>query len=166
MGNWFSPPVGIVYKIKSPNTPQVYIGSTRSMDLERRLRVHEANYRAWKMNKTGWYSVFILLDQGNYEIECLEDIKDPQHIKVRERHHKDKFKGFCVNKRNPYRTLLEKKDQVRKAQKAYYQRNRHKILKSGRQWVHCKVCGSTVMKYSLYRHRRSLKHYQNGYILA
>lgn len=126
MGNWFSSPKGTVYKVTSPHTNRVYIGSTNTTDLKSRLFDHEGNYRVWKATNAGWYSVFLILEYGDYKIERLETVRG--NLKVRERYYFDQYATTRVNKRAPYRSPLEKKQKWRQYCKMYYKKNRERIL--------------------------------------
>lgn len=93
-----------VYKIVSPQTELIYIGSTVSK-LSSRLSCHVIS------RKRGLYcSVNEILKYGDYSIILIEKVKcdDVDELRARERHHIEQNKN-CVNMKLPTRTLTEYK---------------------------------------------------------
>lgn len=78
-----------IYKIISPHTDKIYIGSTTNPYLSNRKSVHKAHYDMWKDDNTKQYcSSFELYDLGDIEFILLElykcDSKD--ELRARERY--------------------------------------------------------------------------------
>ncbi len=99
---------GNIYKISSILTDKCYIGSTFK-DIEKRLRKHEYNFKAWNKGQYHYVSVFDILNSKVYKIELLENLKD---IDVKELRKKEGFhiqNNNCVNKFLPGRTSINKK---------------------------------------------------------
>jgi len=61
---------GKIYKLTSPNTDKVYIGST-IRTLNKRLTSH---IRDWKLKRKDCGSTYIL-EKGDYKIELLEEVQ-------------------------------------------------------------------------------------------
>ena len=105
-----------VYKIVSPHTEYIYIGSTVSK-LSARLSCHVFH------SKRGLYcSVNEILKHGDYSIVLIEKVKcdDVEELRARERHHIENNK-ICINMKLPNRTLTEfkKSDQYKVYCKTY-----------------------------------------------
>ena len=113
-----------IYKLVCKDTKLCYIGST-TMSLIDRLRHHEAAFRGWKKRSDlyPYYTSYIILDRGNYEICELEFIQDcdnntryerekwfitnfPQVINknVPNRDMKEYYKTFCTQIKEQMRT--------------------------------------------------------------
>ena len=60
------------YKITSPSTNKVYVGSTKH-DINERLQIHEANYRKFKDGKYNYTASFEILEFKDCKIELLEN---------------------------------------------------------------------------------------------
>lgn len=157
----------VIYRVQCNATNKVYIGSTTCLNLERRLRQHEAHYRAWQDRKSAWYSVFEVLEGGDYFVDKLEDVKalDKKIVRSRERYYLDLFRQLAVNRRNPYRKKWEIKYQHASAMRTYYHRNRdvinerNKLANSKR--VRCNDCKIWISKGGWAKHARSNKHVTN-----
>jgi hypothetical protein len=63
---------GKIYKIVCNITGECYYGSTIQR-LEHRLHVHEGIYRQYLKNNANYYSVFEILERGNYDIHLVEN---------------------------------------------------------------------------------------------
>lgn len=155
--------VGYVYKVQGASG-RVYIGSTTSENLERRLRVHECHWRAWLAGKSGYCSIYEILEEDEYSIERLETVKSSETsaVKVREKYYFDLFGAAVVNMRNPYRQQWEKKKQIRNAMRTYQRKERVKIrervAKSNSTRVKCDTCNIWISRGYRSQHERTLKH--------
>eukprot|EP01127_Copromyxa_protea_P012167 TRINITY_DN3138_c0_g1_i1.p1 TRINITY_DN3138_c0_g1~~TRINITY_DN3138_c0_g1_i1.p1 ORF type:complete len:115 (-),score=0.06 TRINITY_DN3138_c0_g1_i1:412-756(-) len=82
---------GKIYKITSPQTDMIYIGSTTEPTLARRMAGHRANYAQWREGKRGFVTSFQLLEYNDCSI-CLVELF-PCHTKdelaAREQFHLD-----------------------------------------------------------------------------
>jgi hypothetical protein len=148
---------GMVYKITSPNTDMVYIGSTTET-LNDRLRKH-----IYDMKKTNNYvSSQIILEKGSVNIELLEEvyvdsIRDLRKIEqeyIDKTHNAvNKIRAFDVNPKESHKKHCTK----------YNERNREFRNKSFRDKKHyCKLCDCTITGYGmLARHERTIKHIRN-----
>ena len=121
---------GKIYKIISPNTDKVYIGSTH-MELKDRLDAHRWNYDSYHRGKFGYLTSFDILKAGNYRIELLEDY--PCHTKKE----LEKQEGIwqkriqCVNLNIAGRTIeewrKENKEHIKQSGKTYREKNKEII---------------------------------------
>lgn len=110
---------GKIYKITSGDL--TYIGSTCEPTLARRLADHVSSYKRWKAGtlKTN-YSVFPLIETGQYEITLIElcPCGSKDELTARERFHIET--NVCVNKNLAGRGIAE-------SNKAYRAKNPEKI---------------------------------------
>lgn len=114
---------GFVYKITSPSTDKIYIGST-TKTLGRRFSAHK--YRQNCSSK-------IITSLGDAVIECIEEVEfeDIKELRCRERYHIQLNQDRCVNKLIPTRTRKEYKidnaDKIKEIEKQYYIDNADRI---------------------------------------
>ena len=131
-----------VYKITSPNTDKVYVGST-TRTLHTRFRQHLK-----KCNPTTSKEI---IDFGDAVIECLEEV-DIDIMKQRERYYIELMRDKCVNQVIPLRTLKEwwedNKDYL-------YHHRRDYIAKL--ETINCE-CGSSCKKNNHIQHSKTKKH--------
>lgn len=104
-----------IYKVVSPNTDKIYIGSTR-MSLVNRLNRHRHNKNC---------SSYKIVEFGEPSIELLEIFDDDDNnkklIKEREQHYMDLYGGNCINKNKAnieFQTLKDKYKYYRDRAKA------------------------------------------------
>ena len=112
-----------VYKITSPNTDKVYVGST-TRTLHTRFLQHKR-----KDNRTTSREIISL---GDAIIECLEEV-DVDAMKQRERYYIELMCEKCVNYKIPLRTRKEwvedNKDYVKDYHHTYREKNMERVLK-------------------------------------
>lgn len=91
---------GKIYKIISPNTDKIYIGSTTEQTLACRMRQHRVNYRYWLKGSYGYVTVFDIFESGDESIILVESYpcNSKDELRAREQHHLDLNAGICVNK--------------------------------------------------------------------
>ena len=173
---------GYIYKISSPHTEKVYIGSTKKK-LKRRLQEHINDYTRYLQNKRTNVTSFEVIKMGDpmielvgehlnittYELQALEAISIRNTINT-------------VNRQMPNRTRKEWNDEFDYNQK-YYDENRDALLKQKQQYyadntekirdrgrvyydgkkellkhkTNC-VCGSIIRTDQIARHNKSKKH--------
>lgn len=157
---------GYIYRVKGVSG-KIYIGSTTEEDLNRRLRVHEAAFRSWKRGKSGYCSVFEILEEGGYDIELLETVKsdDKKAVRTREGYYYRLFGDTVVNMRAPHRHPWECKRQRAKAMRGHYARNRDLINGRNRnrnsEKVKCDICDCWISRGYKANHERTWKHQDN-----
>ena len=138
---------GKIYIIRSDQTDDIYIGSTIK-SLEKRLRTHEIDFKAFNNGTYHYVTSFELLKNDNYYIELLEryPCDSEQELRRREGHfHKT---VDCVNKYIAGRTRAE-----------YYQNNKAKIQEH-RKEKHICPCGGQFTTAHKARHFKTIKHQQ------
>ena len=102
-----------IYKITSPKTDKVYIGST-TKTIEQRLRKHKTNYNSYlngKMPKN--ITSYEIIKHGDAIVELVEEreFKDMKEMLERERFYIENVKN-TVNKHTPITTEEEKKQYI------------------------------------------------------
>ena len=145
-----------IYKITSPNGPQVYIGST-SINLNQRFAKHKTSYaRHTSGTFVQYYSSFEVLKLGSPRIELVEDCTGltNQELLERERFHMSTTAN-CVNIYAPHNNSEK------------YKRNRDSIRAYHSQWrtenshrftaTKCD-CGGKYSQETKSQHLRTKKH--------
>ena len=161
---------GKIYKIVTPHSKKVYIGSTCTPTLARRLAKHKTDYDQYKQGKrkTG-FSSFQLLDLGDCDIVLLENYpcENKDELRARERYWLEKTKN-TVNQLCPIRSQEEHKQYYKDYLTTYYQENKQKWLEYAKKRrnkinaynsskVTCQ-CGTEVTRNKLSRHKKTTKH--------
>ena len=108
-----------VYKLTSPNTEKIYIGSTTEKYLSSRLSKHKAHYKLG-----GRYTATKIIECGNVQIELLELFPCMNAIELRQKERKyiEENKPICINKNIPGRTSKERNqtEEHKNYMKEYY----------------------------------------------
>ena len=115
-----------IYKISSPNTKYIYIGSTKH-DLITRLNQH---IKASKYNKK-IISSKAIIDAGSPEISLIENIEceTKKELFLREGEHIKNNALLCINKAIAGRTFRDDFKEYKKAYlKDYYRANKEKHI--------------------------------------
>ena len=155
---------GKIYKIISPHTDKIYIGSTIEIYLSKRLQKHKSNYKDWCLDNNKTYTTsFELLKLRDVEIILIEtyscNSKDELHKKERE--HIELNKNIIVNKNKPSRTKEEyyqdNKDFLKAKSARYYEQNKEQINEKGKIEYKCD-CGSIIRTDEKSRHLKRKKH--------
>jgi hypothetical protein len=122
---------GFIYAIKSPNTEEMYIGSTTN--IPRRWSGHLTSFRKLGdcASKTGSMS-WKILEKGGGFIEVLEEIEfeDRNELKKRELEYMIMNKDKIVNKSSITFTKYYKPEKCRD----YYQKNRDQRIQYQRMY--------------------------------
>jgi len=173
---------GKIYKLVSPHTDEIYIGST-CQKLCNRMSGHSRDFRKFK-NK---YTSAKLFELGDVQIILIEDCPcdRKEQLLKRERFHIEQ--NNCVNKSLPGRNHKEwrednkeilkqkRKERVEKNKDFYlevnkkcYNKLREKRLKEKKQYYEKNIekmkeketceCGSTFIKRAKARHEKTIKH--------
>ena len=91
---------GKIYKIVSPSTGLVYIGSTCQKTLAQRLGSHRKSFRSWKIHKnisTGYMTSFILCEIDDEEIELIESYPCSNRDELSSRERQCQRTIECIN---------------------------------------------------------------------
>jgi hypothetical protein len=180
---------GKIYKISSPNTDMVYIGST-TMTLKRRFTKHISDWRNDRQNSSKH-----ILEKGSAIIELLEEV-EVENVRELERLEQkwieqtpntvNRKKAYISEEdqkernrrvmREKYSTDLEFREKMLEYQKKYqkenwekvnaqerarYQKKKEKIQEKRSQTVVCEVCDISLVQSSLSKHKKSAKHTRN-----
>jgi hypothetical protein len=131
---------GKIYKIISPHTDKIYIGSTCKKYLSQRIAVHKCQYNKWCLdNNNNYTSSYELLKLGDVEFILIESYQcnNKDELNARERYYMELNKDKIVNKIIPTRTKKQynedHKDHIKENKKEYYQKNKEDLLKKSNQ---------------------------------
>jgi hypothetical protein len=114
-----------IYKITSPQTDKVYIGSTKQT-----LKYRFSHHKSGAKHKGKYYSSFDLIQNySDCEIELIQEVEVDQRY-IRERYWIEFYQDKCVNERIPIRT----KEETREHQREYYEANREQIREHQRAY--------------------------------
>jgi len=150
-----------VYKIVSPNTDKVYIGTTTE-ELGIRFSKHKGQCKYYLKNKeTGkgsFYSSSDVINAGAARIELIEDFPCDtlEELRIREGHW-IKQQENCVNIKLAGRTAKEYTDDNKERAKMLYQANRENVIKRNNTKIDCD-CGAIVSRSNLIAHKKTQKH--------
>ena len=121
-----------VYKIISPHTDKIYIGSTVEKTLAQRLAGHVRSYKCYLAGKYHYVSSFEILQHPEYRIVLVDsypcDSRD--RLLAREQHHIDLAGHGCVNMQKAFTGLTEQE-----YKKQYHVQHRDVILERVRQYT-------------------------------
>jgi hypothetical protein len=92
-----------IYKISSPQTDKIYIGST-TMKLSKRFSDHKIKYRQYIQGLYNYTSSFDLISKyDDCKIDCLYRFKsiDKKEVLRKEKEYIEMYKDIIVNKYSP-----------------------------------------------------------------
>ena len=90
---------GKIYKITSPNTDKIYIGSTIS-PLRNRFYIHVRDYNKWFANNSSTYcSSYKIIKEGDAKIELIEEFPCDSRLdlQAREEYWRHQFIDIACN---------------------------------------------------------------------
>ena len=140
---------GKIYRIRSKNCPDVYIGGT-IQSLLKRYQSHNRDFRRYlKCDTNNYVSSFEILAWGDDTIELIEDFPCNTRKNLEER---EKYwiqqEDCCININNQHRTVPNyynseaskkyrdtHKDIIKQHQKLYYQLNREKLIAYSTKYI-------------------------------
>jgi hypothetical protein len=128
---------GSVYAIRSHQTKDIYIGSTKET-LSHRMAGHRRHYKLYLNDKYNYVTSFELLQYEDAYIELIELIEynNKSELTAREGHHIRNIN--CVNKRIENRTKKEwhnnNKEQIKDYLKDYYEKNKEQIKEQSQNY--------------------------------
>ncbi len=142
---------GKIYKIISPHTDKIYIGSTTKQYLSQRLTKHKSHFLMYeKHGKGSNMGSFVLLRLGDVEIILLETYpcNSREELVAREKHWMEQYNNL-VNKSRPVITEQERKEHKKQyALKKYNYTNEKHICE----------CGGEYTTQHITTHERTQKH--------
>lgn len=113
--------LGKIYRIISPNTDRIYIGSTCEPRLTRRLSSHVVQYKRWVAGTSYHTSSSVIIAAGDYNIELIELYPCSHHadLRVREQHHIRENAGTVCNANRAYADDDETKEMLSRYRAAH-----------------------------------------------
>jgi len=158
---------GKIYKLISPHTDLIYVGSTCKERLCQRLASHRMDYKRWLKysDKYSYTTSFKLFDLGDVEIILLESINcmTKDELLKKEREWIEKLKDNIVNKQRPITTKEEHKEEKKQYDKVYREENKEKLKEKNKEYYKEQIqcdCGSVIIKNSKSRHTKTQTHQQ------
>lgn len=150
---------GKIYKLTSPETEMIFIGSTYTY-LYERLQKHKTSFKLNSEN-TSNESAFQILKLKNVQITLIElyPCNNSDELNARKRYWIDQFKDICVNIKIFGKTKEEKLKQKKKNNKKYHENNKEEINEKRKQIFVC-GCGSSVTRWNKGKHEKSNIHQQ------
>jgi hypothetical protein len=162
--------VGRVYRIWSPQTNLVYIGSTRKT-LGQRFLQHKKNFRKWQRGNFGYTSSYDILQYDDAQIELVTEDEFGDALQLREMEKYWINNSNSVNKRSPLQTREERceydrvrgqtekgREQHRRATHNWQIKNKERLLEYqrvyGAEKIPCPTCGKVMRRDSLRTHKR------------
>jgi hypothetical protein len=153
---------GKIYKLSSPSTEDVYIGSTYQ-SLRSRFTSHKMDYNLYVSQKREYLSSFEIVKYNDCIIELVEsypcDNKD--ELRMREDYY-IKLYPNAVNIHAAYQSPEDRKkyqnDYSNNYNKPYLENNKDKISKQRKQKITCNICGVVHTKGTHARHMKSKEH--------
>ena len=137
---------GIVYKISSPNTDKVYIGST-IRTIKQRLQEHKSTYKRYMDGKYRLVTSFMILENDDVVIEEVEKL---ENVTMKELHLREAYlirnTENAINNHIPGRTQYQR-----------YQDNIDRITELKKRIINC-TCGKSFTISNMSRHNKSKKH--------
>lgn len=139
---------GTVYKISTPKTDKVYIGST-TQDIKIRFCNHKAGYKAGRSCAS-----VELMELGECKIEALEVLYNctKRELEIKEQFYLELLKEKTVNKKNAYTSNDQRKKDKAENYKRWRDNNpeRYKFHSKARSTKKCeKECLAKNMEESL-----------------
>lgn len=180
---------GKIYAIKSKETDKIYIGSTCS-SLKNRMCSHKSNWK--KINGGGIVRTGTsceILKYSDAFIELIEEFPCNSKKELLDREGEIiKNTPNCVNTQIQGRTMAQyredNKEKLKQYSVDYYYKNKEMLINKYKEWynsekgveyrqrhnekrkekVICSICGCTVAKSGLYKHKKSFKCVPTGEI--
>ena len=152
-----------IYKIVSPSTDKIYIGSTTQI-LCKRIAKHLIDYRAYIIDNTKKYlSSYEIIKLGDYSIKLIEEcnFENREQLRQREGYYIKFYKDIIVNKLIAGRTrkeyLIDNKEHIAERSKQYVIDNKEQI----RQYAidNAKHIAEVTKQYRI-EHKEQAKQYQ------
>jgi hypothetical protein len=122
-----------IYKIWSPQTEMIYIGSTTQKYLCQRLTNHIVDYNNYNKNKRTFISSFHIIKYNDAKIELLENFScnNIEELNKREgeliRQYKDKCVNIQIAGRTPKEYREDNRDKIAERDKKYYEEHTEQI---------------------------------------
>jgi hypothetical protein len=128
-----------IYKIWSPQTDLIYIGSTTQI-LCKRLADHKSNYKSYKEGKFHYVSSFKILEYGDAKIELIKEVncQNREQLNSIEGDLQREYRNVCINIRIEGRTQQEyyeeHKEDINDRHKKYYEEHKEDLKESHKKY--------------------------------
>jgi hypothetical protein len=128
-----------IYKIWSPHTELIYIGSTTRL-LCQRLGDHQTNYKSYKEDKRHYVSSFKILEYGDAKIELIENYScnNKEELTKKEgefiRQYKDICVNICIAGRTQQEWCIDNKEQIAEQKKIYREEHKEQIAERKKRY--------------------------------
>ena len=125
-----------IYKIVSPTTDKIYIGSTTQI-LCKRIAKHLSNYRDYIIDNTKSYTTsYEIIKLGDYSIKLIEEcnFENKEQLRQREGYYIKLHRDIVVNKVIPCRTPNDYRIDNRENRKQYNIDNKKTIAEKQKQY--------------------------------
>lgn len=126
-----------IYKIVSPSTGLVYVGST-AQSLSKRMKEHRKCYKYWVKNKTNYTTSYKVLECGDAKILLIKDYPCNSKKELEKEEGEEMKKIDCVNTvvagRSGKEYYKDNREKILKDRKEYHKNNREKILKDKKEY--------------------------------
>jgi len=132
----------LIYKIISPNTDLVYVGSTIKT-LRKCLADHHYQHKGWLAGKRYYCTSFKVLEHGDCSIELIEEAEHASR------------KGYWIRELNACNHILYQHPNKASRNKAHYEEKRDGILERMREKIPCDNCGRIVCRSSMTAHKET-----------
>ena len=139
-----------IYKIVSPHTRRVYIGST-IQNPKYRFRCHKSYFKSG-CHACSSYEIF---QEGDASYQILETIADDKNKNEIEKKYIDQYRDRVVNYHYADRKTRKGKKQYKKRE-GHVSRNPY-YIKTGKIRVQC-LCGINIAVHNRRNHYKSKKH--------
>lgn len=118
---------GTVYKISTPKTDKVYIGST-TQKLNKRFAGHKCNKNCMAQQ---------LLELGECKIEALEVLYNitKEELRIKEQYYLNLLKELTVNQQPAFTTKEQKKEKRKEIDKRYREANLKKVREHNKNYA-------------------------------
>jgi hypothetical protein len=128
---------GKIYAIRSPQTDDVYIGSTTST-LKKRFQKHMSSFKQWENENYCYVTCFDILKFDDCYIELIENYPCENEEELRKREGTHQLSTTCINKCVAGRTREEwveiHKEELAEYQANYYQEHKEEHSKNCKEW--------------------------------
>ena len=146
-----------IYKIWSPHTELIYIGST-TQALSNRLACHRSYYKKYLKTNKNYISSFEIIQYGDAKIELFENCPCNNKEELNKREGEIIRRLNCVNKNIAGRTQQEWVNEHKNYKRQYYKNYYESVKEKRQQKVECRVCKCMIRMDNLKRHTKTKKH--------
>jgi hypothetical protein len=124
-----------IYKLVSPQTDKVYIGSTCSKYLSSRLAQHKDCYKRYLNGKYSYISSYEIVKYDDCKIVLIQSYTDCQNSMEQRMFEQDYIDIFdCVNKQRAYISLEQRKERDCKNKKEWRKNNKEKLQEYDKEY--------------------------------